>query len=108
MNYAKYIQSEQWQALRTVVLRRDKYTCQGCGKPHCLDVHHKTYNRLGDEELTDLETLCRRCHKDTHYESSFKPASENMILQITPATEEEYEKTKDATEKIVLEGKAKR
>jgi hypothetical protein len=31
-----------------------------------LEVHHKTYERLGDERDEDLEVLCARCHEQHH------------------------------------------
>lgn len=40
--------------------------CEQCGyepyKP-CLQVHHKTYDRIFREELDDLILLCPKCHK---------------------------------------------
>lgn len=31
-----------------------------------FDVHHKTYDRIGDELLDDLVLLCKSCHKAQH------------------------------------------
>jgi hypothetical protein len=31
-----------------------------------LEVHHRTYERLGDERDEDLEVLCTRCHEQHH------------------------------------------
>ena len=28
-----------------------------------MEVHHKTYERLGKERRSDLEVLCPRCHR---------------------------------------------
>lgn len=63
--YHDYMQSDRWQQKRKLVLARDKYTCQRCGRKG-YDVHHMTYKRFGDERLTDLETLCRSCHNAEH------------------------------------------
>jgi len=67
-----------WQAQRTSALKRDNYECQSCGicnqehkqkHGYELDVHHITPHRKFDNkkkanELSNLITLCRRCHID--------------------------------------------
>lgn len=67
--HKKYLDTTTWQGKREFVLSRDNYTCVIChtygGKLH---VHHKTYKRHGNESLTDLITVCERCHKDLHNE----------------------------------------
>ena len=52
------------QAIRATVLRRDKRICQACGKPpKSPQVHHiKARRRGGTDELSNLITLCGRCH----------------------------------------------
>jgi choline dehydrogenase-like flavoprotein len=37
--------------------------CEGCGTTHSLELHHKTYERLSRELLSDLELLCKSCHE---------------------------------------------
>ena len=61
--YDDYITSAAWKLKRREVLERDEYKCVECGKTSKLQVHHKTYARLGDEKLSDLETLCPSCHE---------------------------------------------
>lgn len=47
--------------------RREKITdCWGCGSPPPVQFHHRTYDRLGDEDLRDLIPLCDKCHKFLH------------------------------------------
>ncbi len=68
-DYQSYLKSSKWYALRLKVLTRDDYTCQHC---HCevtsytANIHHKTYARLGNEDLSDLITLCIPCHNKEH------------------------------------------
>jgi len=47
--------------------RRSKLrqTCRVCADPN-VDLHHRTYIRLGDEKMTDLEPLCREHHEAVH------------------------------------------
>ena len=66
-----YLTSFEWRILREQVLRRDSYTCQSCGATHNLEVHHITYERLGDEELADLVALCSNCHNHVHNELGY-------------------------------------
>lgn len=66
-DYIDYMESKAWDKKRIKRLKKDSYTCQNCGeKNKPLDVHHKTYERLGHERMSDLVSLCRQCHDETH------------------------------------------
>lgn len=70
--YHKYLFTEKWQWIRTLVASRDCFTCTRCGK-ECVDkekltgfeVHHKNYRHIYNEEehLDDLRFLCSECHR---------------------------------------------
>lgn len=65
--YNQYLQSPAWREKRIKVLRRDNFTCLGCGKPQsATQVHHLTYDRAGQEMLFDLVSICETCHKAIH------------------------------------------
>jgi hypothetical protein len=64
--YVRYIRSSTWQARRTRIMIRDKLTCQSCHLKPATQVHHKTYERLGEELDEDLVALCFECHKAEH------------------------------------------
>lgn len=64
--YAEYLASDAWQDLRLEALRRDGHACRICNSSKRLDVHHRTYERFGNELLEDLTTLCRKCHRIFH------------------------------------------
>ncbi len=55
-----------WKAIREWALERAKYKCERCGATFPLQVHHKTYIRLGKEMPSDLEVLCESCHEKEH------------------------------------------
>lgn len=74
--YRQYLQSAGWKARREGVLKRDNYICRRCGKP-ATDVHHRTYERLGKEFGSDLESLCHACHQAADQERQQKTASKN-------------------------------
>lgn len=65
--YARHISSHAWACKRDERLAIDGNKCQTClhdGSLWRLEVHHKTYERLGDENvLRDLITLCVSCHE---------------------------------------------
>lgn len=65
--YQQYLQSPQWDEQRRAALQRAGHRCQSCDDDDTtLEVHHLTYERLGKEEPSDLETLCWRCHAAEH------------------------------------------
>lgn len=62
-------QSKKWRKIRKLRLARDNFKCQnGHWWPATsnLHVHHCNYNNLGNEKLSDLITLCSKCHKKIH------------------------------------------
>jgi hypothetical protein len=64
-DYRSYLRSGHWMALRSAYLARFGAGCQVCGRSP-MDIHHRTYRRLGAEPLTDLVGLCRECHQAAH------------------------------------------
>ena len=56
----------QWQRERELAMERDEYRCQNCGSGERLVVHHRTYERVGDEWPQDLVVLCWSCHEWEH------------------------------------------
>ena len=63
--HRQYLQSPAWKQKRMEALESYGCVCNRCGK-HGTDVHHKTYKRVGNEHLEDLEVLCRDCHEAHH------------------------------------------
>ncbi len=64
--YENHLKSQKWRDLRQLVIERENGVCQGCRKSKITQVHHRNYERLGDELLTDLYGFCESCHKKTH------------------------------------------
>lgn len=64
--YDAYIQSPEWHEKRERVLARDRFLCQGCLEHQAVHVHHMTYERLFNELLCDLVSLCVPCHQLCH------------------------------------------
>lgn len=72
-DYQAYLRSPEWQERRQVALARAGHRCQLCYSAKRLEVHHRTYERIGNEDLTDLITLCRACHQRHHGRSVESP-----------------------------------
>lgn len=64
--YSAYRKTEKWKAIRSRVLSRSRGMCEGCGISPADDIHHLTYQNLGDEFLFQLVALCRPCHDRLH------------------------------------------
>jgi len=62
-NYEKYIESVRWRNISDAMKKHANYTCARCNtRTTVLEVHHKNYDRLGKERMSDLEVLCIPCH----------------------------------------------
>lgn len=70
VDYRMYLLSDEWQLRRLEALRAAGFRCERCGwishGLRGLEVHHRTYERLGQELPADLEVLCRLCHAEEH------------------------------------------
>jgi 5-methylcytosine-specific restriction endonuclease McrA len=66
--YRDFLKSNHWRMTRSRYWKSKlPKVCGCCGtsdKP--LELHHKTYKRIGMERLNDLILLCRECHQGTH------------------------------------------
>jgi len=68
VSYADYLQSDHWCGTRLRQLERAHFRCQVCNGAEALNVHHRTYRRLGAERPADLIVLCHGCHTLFHRE----------------------------------------
>lgn len=66
IKYLDYLDTPQWAARRDLVLKRSRGVCEGCGTRRATQVHHLTYQHLGNEFLFELVALCRPCHERWH------------------------------------------
>lgn len=66
-HYREYLKTEHWRDVK----RRYKASklpqrCFICNSYKNINIHHKTYKRVGREYLRDLLPLCSECHKLVH------------------------------------------
>lgn len=66
LRYEEYINSPEWRARAEVCKAAAGYRCRVCNGQHRLNAHHRTYERLGNEDPDDLTCLCDRCHTLYH------------------------------------------
>ena len=69
--YRNYLNSAKWRGKALARLRKDNFTCRGCGTrgglSNFLEIHHLSYDRVGDEDVDwDLVTCCKYCHTIIH------------------------------------------
>jgi predicted RNA-binding Zn-ribbon protein involved in translation (DUF1610 family) len=83
--YQEYLKSPHWIETRNSMIERAGRKCQLCGYTGWLDVHHNTYERLGEEWVSDLIVLCRGCHTKHHA----RPAHESYTGLVCPHCGEE-------------------
>ena len=74
MDYQAYITSSRWRNSQARQAERQAagFRCRICYRPDSeveLQVHHRTYERLGREEPSDLLCVCTECH---HEVTSFR------------------------------------
>lgn len=72
MSYASYLSSPEWRRRRNRALMLAGWCCQspGCRTRDELEVHHRSYEHLGDERDEELCVLCQEHHhhRHDHYE----------------------------------------
>lgn len=62
ISYFKYLKTPHWRAIRLLALKMYK-SCVICNSKKKLDVHHRNYDHLFEEIITeDLIVLCNDCH----------------------------------------------
>ena len=67
--YADYLASPQWHAFRQRAFKFHGRRCARCRRRErqlepfeWLEIDHLTYERVGQELLSDVQVLCNTCH----------------------------------------------
>lgn len=63
-----YLRSWHWKFLKWRKktwsrITRGKLMCEKCTRKTDLQIHHIHYNSLGREKLSDLQIICKYCHR---------------------------------------------
>ena len=81
-----YREERHYDGLRERVLARDGRKCTKCGSTRQLTVHHKDGEGRGksqpNNDMSNLATLCRKCHIDEHRDELYVSRRENRQPQL--------------------------
>ena len=78
IKYNTYINGDEWKEKSSKFLE-DNTICALCKKHKSEEVHHTSYNRLGEELPRDMLALCKRCHKGIH---NLPPYIKDDVIQL--------------------------
>ena len=79
-NYKEYLGSQHWlEVKKRYWASKKRKTCCVCGASENLQVHHRTYKRVGKERLIDLAILCGPCHQAVHAHLKMKKHLDTRI-----------------------------
>lgn len=82
--YKHYLKGPRWAAKRELWFNTFGKYCRACGTTRGpIQLHHMTYERLGNERLGDLVALCSNCHKEV--ETLYRRAGRGDRMLITLA-----------------------
>ncbi len=81
-DYHEYLLTPQWQTKRENVLIFWGHRCALCFSDINIEVHHRTYKRLGNELMTDLIALCSDCHSDHRPQCPTDPKGLNISRRL--------------------------
>lgn len=108
VEYTSYMQSPAWQRKRLQILNRSGGRCETCGRA-ATQVHHLTYERLGNEYMSDLLAVCEPCHDkhDAVYRSRVEQERRQRRMEYQQR-QESYEQQRQRWEEEAARRKAER
>ena len=83
VNYYEYLASREWRLKRKQKIERAGRWCERCHERPIENVHHLTYERLGNERQDDLLGVCRACHEFLSAERYDDPSVKSMQVTFT-------------------------
>jgi hypothetical protein len=89
MPYREFLQQPFWRVIRRYVISRQR-RCFLCAARYNINVHHKTYEHHGYEDLylDDLVVLCGRCHATHHDKLPKQPEVSSEAEDLTRTSQE--------------------
>lgn len=64
--YEEYLAGPVWRKKRAQVFARSSGGCEGCREKPATQVHHLSYEHVGNEFLFELVAICDDCHEKLH------------------------------------------
>lgn len=97
--YLRRIHSAEWKVFRMTIMAQRGAKCEQCPSVRNIQLHHMTYERLGNELPQDVMLLCDDCHRGIHGHVTPKPVKRKG-KPLTPSSlwergiTEDYERAK--------------
>ena len=66
MTYDEYLQTDHWLNFSHYIKDFWGWRCALCNGTDRIIVHHRNYDHLWHEEVTDVVALCTPCHEKHH------------------------------------------
>lgn len=85
-NYQEYLKTEHWTNLKIRFKASKLYKdgkCHLCKSKTMINIHHKSYKRIGNERLNDLIVLCNLCHSKLHKAYNNKVSTHHTLWSMT-------------------------
>lgn len=103
--YEAHIRSAKWKNMRRDLFRMRGKKCEECGKisPN-LEVHHLTYDRLGNELPRDLKIVCRQCHVEEDKKRAAAAESKRKACRLSNAFDTWFHKRTGMHSSYAIEG----
>lgn len=100
MPYERYLQTPWWKWRRNRALTRARYRCERCQVNRDAQVHHTSYERLGQEADEDLQVLCGGCHLGHHVHEATTSRSVYMAIVSAALRAERFTHLSDLIEEV--------
>lgn len=79
--YYDYLKTPQWKLFRQLALDTLGHECGKCGNKNELQVHHKHYRNIFQENIKDVMILCASCHRMTHKKKLWTNGKESKYMR---------------------------
>jgi hypothetical protein len=100
--YENYMITRHWINRRKIFISKIK-SCELCGSKIRLQVHHKHYKNIGNENDSDICVLCRKCHLLVH-----RIHSKNKNVSLSEVTISVINNTPIKAKKKIVKPKSKK
>lgn len=81
LEYYQYLRTPQWKLFRQLALDTLGHECGKCGNKNELQVHHKHYKNIFQENIKDVMILCASCHRMTHKKQLWTNGKESKYMR---------------------------
>lgn len=94
LNYKDYLKGLHWSIFKTKYFQYHKKECSICGKKYGIQLHHLTYDNIGNETFDDVICVCGECHDKIHEELKYNKNLNNQIKKCKSVNSKSVDKKK--------------